>query len=84
MIFERHGQLPACRLTQQDLSNLGDIFQAVQKATNATGVYKIETPWGTYSADKLSLQSPSYAPRDVVRLEMTLQWADGNASDARP
>lgn len=79
MIFERHGQLPACRLTQQDLTNLGDIFQAAQGATNATGVYKIETPWGNYSDDNLRLQSPSYAPSDVGRIEMTLQWADGNA-----
>ncbi len=89
MIFERHGQLPACRLTQQDLSNLGDIFQAIQGATNATGVYKVETPWGTYSADKLTLQSQSYASGDVGRIEMTLQWADGNAGltidlDVRP
>jgi hypothetical protein len=62
-----------------ELQTLGDIFEGIATQTGGTGLFKVDTVWGSWSAASLQLLRSSYEPRDVARIVMAVQWHDGNA-----
>jgi hypothetical protein len=77
-VVQRHGALPACRLTTKDLAALGDLFRNLAVSTGGTGTYAFDTVW-----DRIECASPELLGNsetsDVVFLEWTVKWDGGQA-----